>query len=210
MRTRWEWQCSSKWQSIHFVWSSAVFTLAFPEPFSGGYPTATITHYIECTHLSKFTTPIALMCLKIRTTKWSFYHRTFFENTELNSFYGKPLYRVDIPHYTDVIMGTIASQITSLTIVYSSVYSDADQRKYQNSASLAFVWGIRRGPVNSLHKWPVTPKMFPFDDVIMQLGHLQGCFEFCVWFSLLCLEPRINNLPHVCQSISFFLQIYYK
>ena len=41
-------------------------------------------------------------------------------------------------HYGDVIMGAIASQITSLTIVYSTVYSDADQRKHQSSASLAF------------------------------------------------------------------------
>ena len=46
-------------------------------------------------------------------------------------------------------------------------YSDADQSKHQSCASLAFVWGINRGPVNSPHKWPVTRKMFPFDDVIM-------------------------------------------
>ena len=70
-------------------------------------------------------------------------------------------------HYSDVRMGAIASQITSLTIVYSTVYSDADQSKHQSSASLAFVRGIHRGPVNSPHKWPVTRKMFPFDDVIM-------------------------------------------
>ena len=70
-------------------------------------------------------------------------------------------------HYSDVIMGTKASQITSLTIVYSTVYSDADQRKHQSSASLAFVLEIHQGPVNSPHKWPVTQKMFPFDDVIM-------------------------------------------
>ena len=70
-------------------------------------------------------------------------------------------------HYDDVIMGAIASLITSLTIVYSTVYSEADQRKHQSSASLAVVWGIHRGPVNSPHKWPVTRKMFPFDDVIM-------------------------------------------
>ena len=70
-------------------------------------------------------------------------------------------------HYGDVIMGPITSQITSLTIVYSTVYSDADQRKHQSSASLAFVWVIHRGSVNSPHKWPVTRKMFPFDDVIM-------------------------------------------
>ena len=69
-------------------------------------------------------------------------------------------------YYDDVKMGAIASQITSLTIVYSFVYSDADQRKHQSSASLAFVWGIHRGPVNSPHKWSVTRQMFPFDDVI--------------------------------------------
>ena len=75
-------------------------------------------------------------------------------------------------HYNDVIMGDMASQITSLTIVYSIVYSDADQRKHQSSASLAFVRGIHRSPVSGMlshkwHKWPVTRKKFPFDDVIM-------------------------------------------
>ena len=54
-------------------------------------------------------------------------------------------------HYTDVTMDSIASQITSLTIVYSAVYSGADQRKHQSSASLAFLRGIHRGPVNSPH-----------------------------------------------------------
>ena len=68
-------------------------------------------------------------------------------------------------------MGSIASQITSLTIVYSSVNSGADQRKHQSSASLAFVRGIHRRPVNSPHKGPVTRKLFPFDDVIMH----------CIW-----------------------------
>ena len=58
-------------------------------------------------------------------------------------YYGIHL-RTISQHYTDVIMTTIASQITSLTVVYSNVYSDADQRKHQRSASLAFVWGIHR------------------------------------------------------------------
>ena len=80
-------------------------------------------------------------------------------------------------HYGDVTMGTIASQITSLTIVYSTVQSGADQRKYQSSASLAFVRGIPRGPVNSPHKWPVTRKMFPFDDVIMIKHRLGEIFS---------------------------------
>ena len=72
------------------------------------------------------------------------------------------------PHYSDVTMGAMASQIASLTIVYSIVYSVENQRKHQSSASLAFVRGIHRGPVNSPHKWPVTRKMFPFHDVIMK------------------------------------------
>ena len=65
-------------------------------------------------------------------------------------------------------MGAIASQIISLTMVYSIVYSGSDQRKHQSPASLAFVMGIHRGPVNSPHKGPVTRKIFPFDDVIMK------------------------------------------
>ena len=70
-------------------------------------------------------------------------------------------------HYDDVIMTMLESQIISLTVVYSIVYSGVHQRKHQSSASLAFVREIHRGPVNFPHKWPVTRKMFPFDDVIM-------------------------------------------
>ena len=67
-----------------------------------------------------------------------------------------------INHYNDVILGEMVYQITSLTIVHLTGYSGADQRKHQSSASLAFVRGIHRWPVNSPHKWPVTQKMFPF------------------------------------------------
>ena len=92
------------------------------------------------------------------------------------------IFSIQLRHYIDVIMGTIASQITSLTIVYLTVYSDTDQRKHQSSASLAFVQGIHRGPVNSPHKWPVTRKMFPFDDVIMEFeGGGPGIFFICGW-----------------------------
>ena len=82
----------------------------------------------------------------------------------INHCFGQSFHSPSYHHYTDVIMGTVASQIT---IVYSTVYSGADQRKHQSSASLAFVWGSHRGPVNSPHKGPVTQKVFPFDDVIM-------------------------------------------
>ena len=84
------------------------------------------------------------------------------------------IHSADHRHYCDVIMGAVASQITSLTIVFSTVYSDTDQRIHQSSASLAFVRGNHRNPVNSPHKWPVTRKMFPFDDVIM-------VFRWCMW-----------------------------
>ena len=85
-------------------------------------------------------------------------------------------------HYNDVILSLIASQITSLTNVYSTVYSDADQRKHQSTASLAFVRGIHRGPVNSPHKWPVTRKMFPFDDVIMNFHAVKDYSQDCCSF----------------------------
>ena len=71
-------------------------------------------------------------------------------------------------HNNDVMMGAVASQNTSLAIVYSTVYSDADQRKHQSSASLAFVRGIHRWPVISPHKGPETGNAddVPFDGVI--------------------------------------------
>ena len=69
-------------------------------------------------------------------------------------------------HHNDVIMGTMVSQFTRLTMVYSTIYSDAD-KKYQSSGWLAFVRGIHRWPVNSPHKGPVTRWVFPFDDVIV-------------------------------------------
>ena len=82
-------------------------------------------------------------------------------------YLSSPMDAISERQYDDVIMGAIATLITSLMIVYSTVNSDADQIKHQSHASLAFVWGMHRGPVNSPHKWPVTRKMFPFDDVIV-------------------------------------------
>ena len=81
----------------------------------------------------------------------------------------------------------MASQITSLAIVYLTGNSGAGQRKYQSSASLAFVQGIHRWPVNSPHKWPVTRKIFPFDDVIIESWkystHCQSCKYSTDWLS---------------------------
>ena len=80
-------------------------------------------------------------------------------------------------HYNDVIMSAMASQITSLTIVYSTVYSGTDQTKHQSTASLAFMRGIHRWPVNSRHKGTVTRELFAFDDVIMQCNVIFICLN---------------------------------
>ena len=116
-------------------------------------------------------------------------------------------------HYSDVIMAAMAYQITSLMTVYSTVYSGADQRKYQSSASLAFVRGIHRSPVNSPHKWPVL--MFLFDDVIMNElnGQWKPCTEsdtmasdlkwYCIFtLSLSCLliKPMVLSVLYHLQS----------
>ena len=123
------------------------------------------------------------------TDPWSDYVNSCFTPTDtLATLTGlQPVGFFAIAHYNDVIMGTIASQITSPTIVYSTVYSDADQRKHQSSASLAFVRGIHRGPVNSPHKWPVTRKMFPFDDVIT--GSVFSTGVWCQLFNVHDVVP---------------------
>ena len=89
-------------------------------------------------------------------------------------------------HYNDVIMGSIVSQITSLTISCTTVYSGAGQRKHQSSASLAFVWGIHRWPVNSPHNGPITRKMLPCDDVIM--FESRRLVDFCFFSIFVMLQ----------------------
>ena len=78
-------------------------------------------------------------------------------------------------------MDVMASQIANLAILYSTVYSDVDQRKHQSPASLAFVRRIHRWPVNFPHKWPVTRKMFSFDDVTMITARCYIVRSGCDW-----------------------------
>ena len=85
-------------------------------------------------------------------------------------------------HYNDAIMSAMASQITGVFIVNSTVSSGADQRKHQSSASLALVRGIHRWPGNPPHKGRVTWKMFPLDDVIM-----------CKWNLYLCPQVHLAH-----------------
>ena len=93
-------------------------------------------------------------------------------------------------HYSDIIMSAIASQITGVSFVCLSVCSDADQKTHQSSASLAFVRGIYRWPVNSPHKGPVKWKMFPFDDVIM------GMCDIAHW-KVVCFTKVSRNIDRL-------------
>ena len=87
-------------------------------------------------------------------------------------------------------MSAKTSQITGLVIVCSIVYSDADQRKHQSSASLAFVRGIHWGPEITPHEWPVTRKMFPFNDVIMK-PHLEKTKHVCIFVRTYCILAEV-------------------
>ena len=92
-----------------------------------------------------------------------------------------------IRHYSDIIMGAMASQMTSLTTVYSSVYSGADQRKHQSSASLAFVRRIHRWPVNSPHSYAENVS---------------------VWWRLMTSSWGIQTHDSLCRvSLWFFLSV---
>ena len=105
-----------------------------------------------------------------------------------------------IHHCCDVIMGAMASQVTSPPIFYSTVHSGADQRKHQSSASLNFVWGIHRWPVNSPHKSPVTRKIISFDEVItlynftVRWCHMNVMLSQIVCHSTVCLTVYAD--PH--------------
>ena len=105
-------------------------------------------------------------------------------------------------------MSSTASQITGLTIVCSTVYSSTDQRKHHSSASLAFVQGIHRWPVNSPHKRPVTRKMFTFDDVIMLLYQDSVVHESPIYFQartiIYTAGSNTRHFREIVQTISWF------
>ena len=86
------------------------------------------------------------------------------------------------------------SQITTLTIVYPTVYSGAHQRKHQKLRVTGLCAGIYWCPVNSPHKWPVTRKMFPLDDVIM-------CYKIhtTAWLNIKLYTSQLPKLPKLTQ-----------
>ena len=105
-------------------------------------------------------------------------------------------------------MGVVASQITSLMSVYSTVYSGTNQRKHQSSASLAFVRGIHPWPVNSPHKYTGTPKMLPFDDVIMNSHPVDMSVQICPKYTAFILSPHVTHMQRVCTWFTLFIAVW--
>ena len=85
-----------------------------------------------------------------------------------------------------------------LTTVYSTVYSGTHDRKHQSSAVWAFVRRIHQWPVNSLHKWPITRKMFPFDGVIMNSVSQLAFRAFTMYF------PMIDDVAYPFLSLASY------
>ena len=117
-----------------------------------------------------------------------------------NHFYSAILFF----HYHDDIMSAMASQVTSLTIVYSNLYSGEDQRKYQGSASLAFVRGIHRGRV--------MRKMFPFDEVSMSCLYCCSLFCFILYSMKYVLisyrdNAKIGGMRHSVHLCKYFINL---
>ena len=108
-------------------------------------------------------------------------------------------------HYDDVIMTTMASQITNLTVVYSIVYLGADQRKHQSSASLAFVWGIHR-----TGEFPAQRASNAENASIWwrHHGYINSMARSAVWFIRYAQDPKscvfdVYRSPQLCNWVQW-------
>ena len=106
-------------------------------------------------------------------------------------------------------MGAMASQITSLKIVYSTVYSSADQRIHLSSASLAFLRGIHRWPVNSPHTGPVTQKWWRHHGVKCHYGMPMQSYASRQAFSIYLIFHHVHALfMHLILPVRWNVTIY--
>ena len=165
MKTQTKWTTfqayAQHWKSIHkrrFCCISFWFTRRFPHIIQGFF------HQQWGDHTSKWQ-------WRGPGEYWLIYQ---IKSVQTKHYANKPLQNGTMFHNSDVIMTTMAYQITGVSAVFSAVCSD--QRKHQRSA--AFVRGTHRCPVDSPHKGQVTRKMFPFDDVIMYGTH---CISPPIW-----------------------------
>ena len=105
-------------------------------------------------------------------------------------------------HYIDVIMTTMASQITSLTVVYSTVYSNANQRKHQSFASLAFVWGIHRDRWIPRTKGQLRGKCFHWMTSSCEAGWTSSQVYTCVSMYKYCSDVIMSAMSYQITGIS--------
>ena len=180
--------------------------------FWGNYTETCVTSKVSKNHSNYFSHRYFRTCCIIRTYKSNW---AVFDRRDLKLQYCKALHddkplkcigqwtlpllwsfaQLPYCYYNDVTMGSMASQITSIAIVYSAVYSRAHQRKHQSCVSQAFV------RVNSPHKWPVTRKMFPFHEVIMMT-----LFPYIRDTNLVIAVP--TDVPAQCQMHNWISILY--
>ena len=126
-------------------------------------------------------------------------------------------------HYIDVITGTMASQITSFTVVYSIFYSGTDQGRHQSSMSLASVRGIYRWLVNSPHKGPVIDGILPkgpyppclcMADRAFLAGYPRNAENVSIWWCHHFTSPDCLSSSEIILknswSIQNIIKFYYK
>ena len=115
-----------------------------------------------------------------------------FSHTTPRKIYPTSVYMQQKQRYGDVILGVMASHITSLAIAYLIVYSGVDQINIKAPRR----WPL--SPVNSPHKWAVPRKMFPFDDVMNANWLKYGLY----WFSLSdgTFQPIEENGGHFADN----------
>ena len=159
-------------------WQQGLLVKWFPRFKIMPTPSATFCWYTQC---------IGTVQLLINDDATKFYFNHF--HTDHYRLVGKVVKVLATEHCSGVMISAMASQITGVSIVWSTLWSGADQRKHQRSASLAFVKGIQRWQGNSPHKRLVTRKMVPFDNVIMSIHKYHSLFSQWWCFSK-CFDFR--------------------
>ena len=96
-------------------------------------------------------------------------------------------------HCNDFRIGAMASQITGVSIVWSTVCSGAEQQQQQQKIKAPRHWGES---MDSNNKGPVTRRMLPFDDVIMVITVPADVVQ-----NLSCLHHNISAYRWFCVTL---------
>ena len=97
-------------------------------------------------------------------------------------------------HYNGVIMGAMASKITTRDSLLNRIFRRRSKKAWKHRVT-GLCGGIHRWPVNSTHTWPVTRKMLPFDDVIMI--SVDDIIQWTLSREVIC---QLSSSPHSWQK----------